>query len=66
MKQWHVTWLWALRVTFCRNNKHVPNYVQYKYTKLQKLPLDISDSIKKMQSVQMGVLISPDKILESI
>jgi len=60
------TRLWALRVTFCRINNYVSNYVQHKYTKLQKLPLDVSDSIMKLQSVQMGVLISPDKILENI
>jgi hypothetical protein len=59
------TWLSALRVTFCRINKYVSNYVQYKYTKLQKLPLDVQ-SIMKLLSVQMGVLISPDKILENI
>lgn len=32
----------------------------------KKLPLDVSDSTMKLQSVQMGVLISPDKILENI
>ena len=32
----------------------------------KKLPLDVSDSIMKLQSVQIGVLISPDKILENI
>jgi uncharacterized membrane protein YwaF len=60
------TWLSALRVTFCRINDYVSNYVQYEYTKLQKLPLDVSDSIIRLQSVQMGVLIRPDKILENI
>jgi len=50
------TWLSALRVTFYRINNYVSNYVQYKYTKLQELPLDVSDSIIKLQSVQMGVL----------
>lgn len=59
------TWLSALRVRFCRINKYVSNYVQYKYTKLQTLPLDVSDSIIRLQSVQMEVL-RPDKILEYI
>jgi len=64
MKQWH-----KKKRGYQHLGSHfaeITNMFQIMYSKniqnYKELPLDVSDSIMELQSAQMGVLISPDKI----
>jgi len=56
MKQWHKKkhGYRHLGSHFAELTIMFSHYVQHKYTKLQKLPLDVSGSIMKLHSVQNG------------